>query len=336
MKFDRTRSFTAGPITLAWSCCVIGLTTIAQAQAPAGLESAAAAGRGATGFVIEEHVWPDQAAFIASGARCLTRNVEAPEAEAVEARHQVFKRALKQLVGRGNADAVSDQALLETMTSAVGEVPVYFHVITSASGAGSLAQKQIDDQIAVLNGAFRTAGFVFTLAGVNVTANNTWFIAGPGSGGERKMKEALRQGGPNALNIYSSNPGRGLLGWATFPWNYTRQPMMDGVVVLYSSLPGGTAKPYNQGDTATHEVGHWLGLYHTFQGGCTGSGDYVSDTPAEASPAYGCPSGRDTCTAPGSDPISNFMDYTDDACMFLFSSGQNLRMQTMAGDFRGL
>ncbi len=217
-----------------------------------------------------------------------------------------------------------------------GTINVYFHVIRKGTGVsnGDITTQMITDQINVLNAAFANWGWSFNLITTTRTTNSTWYTGCYGSS-ESAMKNALRQGTADDLNIYSCAPSGGILGFATFPSSYNSQPKLDGVVILYSSVPGGTATPYNLGDTATHEVGHWMGLYHTFQGGCNGNGDFVSDTAAEKSAAFGCPAGRDSCrNKPGLDPITNFMDYTDDACMFEFTSGQDTRMDSQFTTYR--
>ena len=222
-----------------------------------------------------------------------------------------------------------------------GTIPVYFHVINKGSGIanGDIPASQVTASIAVLNAAYASTGWQFNLMSTDRTTNATWYTMGPGSLAESQAKAALRRGGKNALNLYTANPGGGLLGWATFPSSYASKPSADGVVILYTTVPGGTAAPYNEGDTATHEVGHWMGLLHTFTGGCstnaTSGGDLVADTPAEQGGAFGCPVGRDTCVSiTGLDPITNFMNITDDACMNQFTPGQGARMDAQFAAYR--
>lgn len=217
-----------------------------------------------------------------------------------------------------------------------GTIDVYFHVITLDDGAtGSVTDAQISDQIDVLNEAYRPTGWQFHLQATDRTANSVWSAMGSRSV-EQAAKAALRRGGADDLNIYAASIGGGLLGWSTFPGDYASRPTDDGVVVLFASLPGGTEERYNRGDTAVHEVGHWMGLYHTFQGGCSKANDLVADTPAEKSPDYDCTVGRDTCQAGGLDDVTNFMDYGADACMDHFTVGQDSRMDYQFSAYRYL
>ena len=214
-------------------------------------------------------------------------------------------------------------------------IPVYFHVINQGTGIenGDVPQALIDAQLVVLNDAFRTTPFVFSLVSVDRTTNATWFNLSQGSAAETQMKTALRKGGKNALNLYSVKPGGGLLGWATFPWSYAANPLKDGVVLLHSSLPGGSAAPYNLGHNATHEVGHWFGLYHIVNG-CSKS-ENADDTPAAQHSSLGCVAGLDTCpTFPGLDPIHNYMTYYNDVCMTEFTPGQTATMDSNALTYR--
>ena len=248
--------------------------------------------------------------------------------------------------GRGGSDRepVLSEAHGDLPASAIGQaesdfaqtIQVYFHVITDGQ-TGALTNRQLADQIAVLNNTFAggeggaDAGFSFELAGVTRTDNAAWFYAGPSGVNENSMKAALRRGGADALNLYTSTAGP-YLGWAYLPDIVTKpgQAHLDGVVIDWESLRGVSKTyegRYDQGETATHEVGHWLNLEHTFFGGCNNKGDFVDDTPAEKTATNGCPEGKDTCKAPGLDPIHNYMDYSYDRCYTQFTEGQSQRMR---------
>ena len=167
----------------------------------------------------------------------------------------------------------------------------------------------MDAQLQVLKDTFAPSGFTWNFKGVEWTVNETWAV----DGDELAMKKALRQGTYRTLNVYFQKEIGGNLGYCYFPDTITPgsdEFYLDGCSILFSSVPGGSATNFNEGKTVTHEVGHWFGLYHTFQGGCDGAGDEVADTPAQSSPTSGCPIGRDSCPAKGLDPIHNYMDYS--------------------------
>lgn len=244
--------------------------------------------------------------------RCATRSLTASEAAQLDERVARFERSLQ----------AGDHHRPEHIV-----IPVAFHVL-HAGDAGLLSQADIDDQMAVLNQGFATTPFRFSLMSVDYTDNADYFAMNPYSDIEQVVKNELHVGDARVLNLYSASPSDGYLGWSSLPWDYAANPIDDGVVLLHSSLPGGAAAPYNEGDTAIHEIGHWLGLYHTFEEGCSRRNDRVYDTPAESEPAIGCPVGRDTCQGGGLDPVHNFMNYVDDDCMDEFTFGQKLRMLT--------
>lgn len=283
----------------------------------------------------EARVDPTTSAAISSGvaprSRCAVENPGDVELEALDDAAMAY--------------AAPASAAAAAKADEIVKIKVHVHVITTSDGIGDVSA-QIPAQIAVLNTAYAASRFKFTLASMETVANDTWFYSEIESAEERDMKSQLRRGGSKALNIYTTD-GSGYLGWATFPKWYADDPLYDGVVLYYASLPGSgfafedPGEPdgvinYGEGDTGTHEVGHWLGLFHTFDGGCEAPGDHVKDTPAEAEPQFYCIV-RDSCTGPanpGFDPITNYMDYVDDDCMFQFTTNQNKRMHRQWTKFR--
>ncbi|MEV6268079.1 zinc metalloprotease [Kribbella sp. NPDC051936] len=306
------RSFVTRPRALA-----VLLAGTALAFSPLGGQATAKAPVDQTGPAC---FTPEEGPAARGGFGADHRELSAAEQKAIDARTAEILKAKKARVG----------------TLASASVPVYIHVMLSKSGAGDVTSTQITQQIAELNQDFAgqessqaaNTGFTFTLAGVNRYYNDQWHKDRQST----SYRSQTRQGGKNALNIWLVDFS--YLGIATFPWDYASNPSIDGIRVQYSSLPGGSATNYNDGKTATHEAGHWFGLYHTFQGGCTSTNDSVADTPAQSSSSSGCPEGRDSCSLPGLDPIHNYMDYSYDSCYNQFTPGQSTRISDMWTAYR--
>ncbi len=220
-------------------------------------------------------------------------------------------------------------------------VRVFVHVLQGQS-AGGVTRHRVTRQITIMNKAYagrqsRAAAhsrFHFRLVDIDRTTNSTWYHMDEGTVAERHAKRALHRGNANALNLYIGDNLSQKLGWANQPRTYRNAPFMDGVVIRGATMAGGQRGHYSSGDAAVHETGHWLGLLHTFAGGCGHGGDHVADTPAEARPSYTCPVKRNTCQARGRDPVHNFMDYSYDRCMDRFSAGQVVRMHQQWSAFR--
>ncbi|KAK7214647.1 hypothetical protein V2G26_002650 [Clonostachys chloroleuca] len=240
-------------------------------------------------------------------------------------------------------------------------IPTVVHVVyaNQTEQGGYIPKSQIDAQIDVLNKAWTPHGFSFDLINTTYTENATWtrvnFDRWP------DMKFALRQGGYGTLNLYTVllTDGFGLLGIGTPPSDYEEGSdnfKLDGVVIQANTLPGGIGPSfvpfpdrYTEGDLANHEVGHWMGLMHTYiESGdyplscANGDNDFVDDTPVhmlfitENGPDLNCPPGRDTCPdLPGLDPTDNFMSSAWQSCWNKFTPGQGLRTRNMWATYRG-
>jgi hypothetical protein len=246
-----------------------------------------------------------------------------------EPTEEILKAAEEMSLQESSGDFMETQATIV--------VDTYIHIVAASTSVadGYITDKMVTDQMAAMNSAFAPHSISFVLKGTDRTINSNW----ASDGNETQMKTALRKGGYSALNLYFLKSVGGNLGYCYFPTNASPGSstfIRDGCSVLSSTVPGGSSTNYNLGHTATHEVGHWFGLFHTFQGSsCTGAGDSVSDTPQQLSPTSGCPVGRDSCpSAAGLDPIRNYMDYSYDTCYDNFTAGQRTRMNNMWATYR--
>ena len=174
-------------------------------------------------------------AFHASGHRCGTHKSK-EDVDRDEAGHKKILESILSSSSSSNlrSNVFSDILQLDVVTY----VNVYVHVIMSSSGLGNISDAMLRAQLNVLNEDYKSSSFKFVPKSVDYSLNDQWYTMSPGSSAERAAKNALRKGTAADLNMYFANLGQGLLGWATFPADYRRNPKNDGVAVLSATLPG--------------------------------------------------------------------------------------------------
>jgi hypothetical protein len=255
---------------------------------------------------------------------------------------------LNAMTGRQSEDTGSpdvfapdlDRAFRQFRASALAQSPLQinlvFHVLSGPSSEGNLSESVLSEQMSVLNNAYQSAGLHFNIAEVRRYPDSPYFAGGcfPTTEQGIRMKSELAVDPARFVNIYTCRLDLPFIaGYGTLPDEFPETDHQHGVIIDYGTVPG-SAAPLNLGHTLVHELGHYFGLLHTFQGACVEPGDGILDTPAEASPAYGCQVGRDSCPQAGADPISNFMDYSDDSCSDNFTPLQGARMQSLIATYR--
>ncbi|MCA8979954.1 MAG: pre-peptidase C-terminal domain-containing protein [Planctomycetes bacterium] len=284
--------------------------------------------------------WNSSAGFRAQGRRCGTAPID-------------LATAAPSFAATSDCNFSQTNTLAQYDPGAVYTIQVVVHVIETNSGTGHLSASMVQYQIDILNEDFRAlsgtpgSGGVdtkiqFELAtldpggspttGITYTTNNTWF------NDSGSYWTSLAWDPDQYLNIYTNDAG-GNLGYVPYlPPSGNSGNSSDRVVILYSSFGRNSSNwPYHQGRTTTHEVGHYLGLFHTFEGGCGGggcstSGDLICDTNAESSANWGCATSSTSCGS--SDPVRNYMDYSDDTCMTGFTADQANRMRCTLENWR--